>query len=160
MGLGKPLIPVIAGMPAGHIEEAIYAYIDGARRCAHEPRMCETVAGLAEDEVTTLAEHFASIPRAASAEAFDAELAEQGGALYAQHCSICHLRPDDERVEFGLGIPLHGQRKDYLHYALSSYFNGNREALLEAMAHELREMSEAEIDSLIEYFASYRPGSN
>ncbi len=46
MGQGDPMVPVIAGMPAGHIEEAIYAYVDGARSCLREPRMCETVAAI------------------------------------------------------------------------------------------------------------------
>ena len=39
MGLGDPMVPVIAGIPAEHIEEAIFAYVDGARRCVSEPRL-------------------------------------------------------------------------------------------------------------------------
>jgi len=31
MGQRDAMVPVIAGMPAGHIEEAIFAYVDGAR---------------------------------------------------------------------------------------------------------------------------------
>ena len=65
MGLGKPMIPVIAGMPAGHIEEAIYAYVDGARSCLREPRMCETVAALSEDQVSEFAECFSTKARGA-----------------------------------------------------------------------------------------------
>lgn len=159
MGQSKPLVPVIAGMPADHIEEAVYAYINGARRCQPEPRMCETVAELSEDAVTELANYFGALPRRASSEEFDPERAGKGEFLHSQHCSVCHLRPDDERVELGLGIPLHGQRKDYLRYALSSYFNGNREALLQAMAHELQELTGPDVDALIEYYASYRPGA-
>ncbi len=44
------MVPVIAGIPAGHIEEAIFACVDGARRCVREPRMRETVAALSESE--------------------------------------------------------------------------------------------------------------
>jgi cytochrome c553 len=159
MGVGKPMIPVIAGMPAGHIEEAIYAYIDGERHCQHEPRMCETVAGLNDDEVSALADYYAGMPRAASTEPFDQDLAVKGAKLNARHCAICHVRPDDERVESALGIPLQGQRKDYLRYALQSYFNGNRTALLQAMSHELKELSPDDVDALVEFFASYRPGT-
>lgn len=157
MGQGKSLVPVIAGMPAGHIEEAIFAYIDGARNCDDEPKMCETVAALSADEVTELANYFAALPRVASSEEFDPELAGKGESLHNEHCSVCHLRPDDERAKFGLGIPLHGQRKDYLRYALTSYFNGNREALLQPMAHELQELTGDDVDALIEYFVSYSP---
>ncbi|MBT8108357.1 MAG: hypothetical protein KJP17_08985, partial [Gammaproteobacteria bacterium] len=32
-GIGKPYVPVIAGIPAAHIEEALFAYKDGARQC-------------------------------------------------------------------------------------------------------------------------------
>lgn len=157
MGVGQPLIPVIAGMPAGHIEEAIYAYVDGIRRCAHEPRMCETVSSLPEDAISEIAAYFAARPRSSSNEPFDESLATKGMALHTEHCAICHLRPDDSNVEFGLGIPLHGQRKDYLRYAVSSYFNGNREALLVPMALELQELGDSNVEALIEYYASYRP---
>jgi sulfide dehydrogenase cytochrome subunit len=159
MGVGKPMVPVIAGMPAGLLEEAIYAYVDGERHCQHEPRMCETVAGLSDDEVSALAEYYAGLPRAASTEPFDQDLAAKGATLYARHCAICHVRPDDEHVDSALGIPLQGQRKDYLRYALESYFNGNRTALLQAMSHELKELSPDDVDALVEFFASYRPGT-
>ena len=32
-GVGKPYVPIIAGIPAVHIEEALFAYKDGARQC-------------------------------------------------------------------------------------------------------------------------------
>lgn len=159
MGSGKPMIPVIAGMPAGHIEEAIYAYVDGQRHCEHEPRMCETVAGLSDDEVSALATYYAGMPRAASTEPFDRDRAAKGATLYARHCAICHVPPDDTNVESSLGIPLQGQRKDYLRYALQSYFNGNRTALLQAMSHELEELSPDDVDALLEFFASYHAGT-
>ena len=41
-GVGKAIVPIIAGMPAVHIEEALYAYKDGARQCLEEPVMCDT----------------------------------------------------------------------------------------------------------------------
>ena len=40
MGKSDPTYPVIAGIPAGHIEEALFAYVDGARKCGMEPGMC------------------------------------------------------------------------------------------------------------------------
>ena len=43
-GVGKANVPIIAGIPAAHIEEALYAYKDGARRCELVPAMCETAA--------------------------------------------------------------------------------------------------------------------
>ena len=32
-GVGYDYVPIIAGTPAAHLEEALYAYKDGARNC-------------------------------------------------------------------------------------------------------------------------------
>ena len=114
MGKADPMIPVIAGMPAAHIEEAIYAYVDGARQCVREPRMCEAVAALSESEVSAAAEYFAAQVRNYNREEFDAALAAKGAVLHERHCSACHLPPHDEDVAYAIGLPLHGQRPDYI----------------------------------------------
>ena len=156
MGKADPMIPVIAGMPAPHIEEAIYAYVDGARQCVREPLMCETVAGLTEAEVSAAAEYFAAQERNYNLEAYDEALAEKGAVLHERHCAACHLPPHDENVDYAVGIPLHGQRSDYIRYALGAYFGGKREPLLEAMAHEIRQLEPEDFDALVNYYSSYR----
>jgi len=156
MGLGNPMIPVIAGMPAGHIEEAIYAYIDGARSCLREPRMCETVATLSEEQVFEFAEYYSSKVRGASGEEFDEGLAAQGALLHERHCAGCHRPPDDKDVEYAVGIPLHGQRSEYLRYAIEAYFHGDREALLDAMADAIGELEPGDLGALVNYYSSYR----
>ena len=156
MGKADPMIPVIAGMPAAHIEEAIYAYIDGARQCIREPRMCETVAALSEPEVSTAAEYFAAQVRNYNREEFDEELAAKGAVLHERHCGACHLPPHDEDVAYAIGIPLHGQRPDYIRYAIGAYFGGKREPLLDTMAHEIRQLEPADFDALVHYYSSYR----
>lgn len=147
--------PVIAGMPAVHIEEAIYAYRDGARQCRYEPLMCETVKHTSDERIADLAEHYARQPRASSKEAFDNELAAKGEKIYKQLCSNCHLRPDDPEVEDALGIPLHGQRGVYLRYSLQSYMDGRRENLLDIMDEKLQQLDSDGIEALVNYFASY-----
>ena len=156
MGHGNPMVPVIAGMPAEHIEEAIFAYVDGARQCVREPRMCETVAALSEAEVAELADHFAAESRGQSKEAFDKELAAEGELLHRQHCSSCHLPPDHEDVAYALGIPLHGQRAEYLRYAIEAYFAGDREALLDVMANQIQQLQPGDLGALVHYYSSYR----
>lgn len=157
MGKGDPMIPVLAGIPAGHIEEAVFAYIDGARRCVREPKMCETVAELDEDTVFAIANYYGGKERQALDQPFDEELAVEGAALHRQHCGACHARPDSEQAEFAIGIPLHGQRREYLRFAIEAYLAGDREALLPAMAHELAELEPGDIGALVNYYASYRP---
>ncbi len=146
--------PVIAGMPAVHIEEAIYAYRDGARQCRYEPLMCETVLHTSDERIADLAEHYAAQPRSSTKEAYDKELAAKGEALHNQHCALCHLKPDDPDVAEALGIPLHGQRSVYLRYALQSYMDGRRENLLDAMAEKLKLVDSDGIEALVNYYAS------
>ena len=156
MGQGRAMVPVIAGIPAGHIEEAIYAYVDGARRCVREPRMCETVAALSESDVTELAEYYAGLERSSPQEEFNRELAAEGELLHKQHCSICHLPPDDEGVDNAIGIPLHGQRSEYLRYAIEAYFAGDREALVQTMADRIQALQAGDLSALVNYYSSYR----
>lgn len=156
MGRANPTIPVIAGIPAAHIEEAIYAYVDGARQCVREPRMCETVAALSEAEVSAVAKYFAGQVRTYNREDFDAELAAKGAVLHERHCGACHVPPHDEDVAYAIGIPLHGQRPDYIRYAIGAYFRGKREPLLDTMAHEIQQLDTGDFDALVNYYSSYR----
>lgn len=147
--------PVIAGMPSAHIEEAIYAYRDGARQCRYEPLMCETVLHTGDARIADLAEHYAGQRRGPSNEPYDSELAAKGEKLHTEHCSKCHVRPDDPEVAEALGIPLHGQRGVYLRYALQSYKDGRRENLLDAMGEKLKQVDSDDIEALVNYYASY-----
>jgi cytochrome c553 len=156
MGKSDPTYPVIAGIPAGHIEEALFAYVDGARQCVTEPRMCETVSALSEDEIIEVAAYFADQVRGPNNEEFDAELAALGAKLHERHCRQCHKAPDDEEVEFAVGYPLHGQRGDYIRFAIRAYLTGGRETLLRAMAEELATLSPDDVEALINFYASYR----
>jgi len=147
--------PVIAGMPAAHIEEAIYAYRDGARQCRYEPLMCETVLHTSDERIADLAEHYADQRRGPSNEPYDAELAAEGEKIHNQFCSVCHMQPDDPEVAEALGIPLHGQRGAYIRYALKSYKDGRRKNLLDAMGEKLKKVDSDDIEALVNYYASY-----
>jgi cytochrome c553 len=156
MGGDDPMVPVIVGIPAGHIEEAIYAYVDGARSCVRIPRMCETVAALSEPEVIEIAEYYADQERDPSAEAYDSALAAEGALLHEEHCSNCHWAPDRDGVEDAVGIPLHGQKKEYIRFALEAYMAGDRETLVPAMADAIAELRPGDLGALTNYYASYR----
>lgn len=147
--------PVIAGIPATHIEEAIYAYRDGARQCRYEPLMCETVLHTSDERIADLAEHYASQRRGPSNEPYNAALAAKGEKIHASLCSQCHVRPDDPDAADALGIPLHGQRGVYLRYALQSYKDGRRKNLLDTMGEKLGQLNADDIEALVNYYASY-----
>ncbi len=156
MGGDDPMVPVIAAIPAGHIEEAIYAYVDGARNCVRIPRMCETVAALSESEVIEIAEYYAGQEREASAEAFETDLAAEGALLHEKHCSKCHWPPDRDGVENAIGIPLHGQKREYIRFALEAYFAGDRETLVPTMADAIQRLRPGDLGALVNYYSSYR----
>ena len=54
-----------------------------------------------------------------------------------------------------LGPPLHGQRSEYLSYALSAYLNGTRENLLPEMEEKIELLDEGDVEVLVNYYASY-----
>ena len=120
--------------------------------------MCATVAALTESEVSAAADYFAGQVRKYNLEEFDEELAAKGAILHERHCAACHLPPHDEDVEYAIGIPLHGQRPDYIRYAIRAYFGGKREPLLETMAHEVQQLEPDDFSALVNYYSSYRSG--
>ena len=150
-------VPIIAGTPATHIEEAIYSYQDGARRCIDEPAMCEAVFPLTDEEIGIAADYFASQKRVMSGEPYNDRLAMRGRRLHRDHCIRCHARPEEERAEDALGIPLHGQRSAYLRYAFATYYSGDRQTLIPQMAEKMALLTEDDIEALINFYASYSP---
>jgi len=155
MGYGNFSIPIIAGIPAAHIEEALYAYKDGARQCKHAPLMCETASAISDEEVAEVADYFSALPRVSSEQSYAADKAAAGKLVHEQLCKGCHVPPGDPEVADAFGIPLHGQRGWYLRYALESYLDGSRENLLPAMADKLSKLEEGDLDNLIHYYTSY-----
>ena len=154
-GVGKPYVPIIAGIPAAHIQEALYAYKDGARKCVIEPVMCSTAAILSDADIAELAEHYGALERYSHATTFSETLAAEGARIHARLCARCHLPPHDPDVGEVPGIPLHGQRADYLQYALESYLNGNRENLLPEMEEKISQLDQRDIRALVDFYVSY-----
>ena len=154
-GVGLHFVPVITGIPAAHIEEALYAYKDGARQCVAEPAMCQTVSLLTDEQIADLAEHYSKLRRPSLNEPFDENLVERGAEVHTLHCSRCHVPPDDPDVADALGYPLHGQHPVYLRYALKSYLDGTREHLLEQMKEKMDLLEDGDVEALVNYYASY-----
>ena len=154
-GVGKEYVPIIAGIPPAHIEEALHAYKAGARDCVVEPVMCSTAERLSEEDIAAVARHYGGLDRYSHATTFVEQLAAEGAVIHKRLCADCHLAPDDPEVAGARGIPLHGQRADYLRYALESYLNGNRKNLLSEMKEKVSELDERDIRALVNYYISY-----
>ncbi|MDJ0814245.1 MAG: hypothetical protein QNJ23_10990 [Woeseiaceae bacterium] len=156
-GVGFDYVPIIAGTPASHLEEALFAYKDGARKCVGVPVMCEAVAPLSEDDIIEMAEYYAAMPRLSTDEEFDRQLAAVGKIIHDDLCAQCHVLPTDENVRDALGIPLNGQKGAYLRMALGAYLTGDRETLVPIMADKLRLLNQDKIEALVHYYASWDP---
>lgn len=154
-GVGIHFVPVITGIPAAHIEEALYAYKDGARQCVTEPAMCRTAALLTDENIADLAEYYSKLERPSLNEPYDETLAERGEQVHNMHCARCHVPPDDPGVADALGYPLHGQHPVYLRYALQAYIDGTREHLIEQMKEKMDLLEDGDVEALVNYYASY-----
>lgn len=149
---GDANTPIIAGIPDIVHEDALFAYIDGARQCGGNPMMCKIASRLTEDQVTELATHFSAMPFAPAGEEFDPALAEAGNAIHQENCAICHGANDPGDAEASI---LHGQRSGYLRYAIQQYAAGEREQL-PAMEKKISQLSGDDIEALVNYYASFR----
>jgi cytochrome subunit of sulfide dehydrogenase len=154
-GVGKMVVPIISGMPSVHIEEALYAYKDGARDCVLLPQMCDTADSLSDENIADLADYYADMPRSSLDEPYSPAMAGSGREIHEALCDQCHVPPDDPDVADALGPPLHGQRSIYLRYALNSYLNGSRENLLPAMEEKILLLDDDDVEALVNYYVSY-----
>ena len=158
-GVGYNYVPIIAGTPAAHLEEALFAYKDGARKCVGVPVMCDAIAPLSDDEILEMAGYYAAMPRLSTDEEFDRQMAAVGKIIHDDLCAQCHVLPTDENVDDALGIPLNGQKGAYLRLALGAYLTGDRETLVPIMADKLRLLDQDKIEALVHYYASWDPES-
>lgn len=154
-GVGNMVVPIIAGMPSVHIEEALYAYKDGARDCILLPLMCDTAEDLEDEQIADLAEYYGAMPRMSLDEPYSPAMAAAGKDIHEALCDQCHVPPNDPEVADALGPPLQGQRSVYLRYALHAYLDGSRINLLPAMQEKIELLDDDDVEALVNYYISY-----
>jgi sulfide dehydrogenase cytochrome subunit len=150
----EPTYPSIAGLPVRLQMDAMRAYRDGTRDCGPVPRMCKIVIGMTDEQIKVLAEYFAAFPFKPAEQPFKADLVEKGRHLHEDYCAVCHGEsPADAEKSI-----LHGQWADYLRYALTQYRSGHRKQP-PSMRRQTEKLSDADIEALVNFYASYRgPG--
>jgi sulfide dehydrogenase cytochrome subunit len=150
-----PDAPIIGGLMAEVQEDALYAYQEGARKCAPPGVMCQIVASLSENDIAELAAHFAAMPYKPAGEDFDAALAAKGEEIHEDNCGICHgiHEPGDP----GSSI-IHGQKIAYLRHVMQQYAAGEREQAPPMQA-AISALAPEQIEALANFYASYRGGS-
>ena len=143
--------PSIAGLPVALQVDAMEAYKKGTRDCGPVPFMCKVTQGLTDAEIVELAEHFAAFPFKPADQPFDPALVEKGRHLHEDYCEVCH---GDSPANADKSI-LHGQWSEYLRYSLTQYRGGHRKQP-PSMRRQTEKLSDANIDALLAYYASYR----
>lgn len=143
--------PSIAGLPVALQVDAMEAYKKGTRDCGPVPFMCKVTQGLTDAEIVELAEHFAAFPFKPADQPFDPALVEKGRHLHEDYCEVCH---GDSPANAEKSI-LHGQWSEYLRYSLTQYRGGHRKQP-PSMRRQTEKLSDADIDALISFYASYR----
>lgn len=145
-----PTAPIIAGIDAGIIADAIYAFQDGDYPCPASP-MCAVVANVSPEQAETLGRYFASKTFEPAKQTFDQAKAARGAAIHAAQCEQCHSKGGSDPLD--QTSILAGQWLPYLQSVLADYAAGKREAL-EPMRIRLEAMSPEDLDALANFYAS------
>jgi sulfide dehydrogenase cytochrome subunit len=152
-----PDTPIIAGLDAAVLEDAMFAYLDGGRKCAPSgAMMCQITTSLSEDDIVELAAHFAAMPYKPAGEAFDAALAATGEEIHENNCAMCHGIHEPGDPQFSI---VHGQKMAYLRNVIQQYAAGERDQL-PPMQTAISALTPEETEALLNYYASYRTGSD
>jgi len=149
-GLSRvPETPSLAGQPQFFTVAQLFLFRDGRRNNA---AMTAAAKDLTNDDLRALSDYVAKLPPPEPpSEPADPARAARGRMLASQnHCTVCH-NPDFSGRE---QMPrLANQREDYLLKAMREYKSGARIGYAGAMAVELHELSDADLDALAHYLA-------
>jgi len=155
-------VPSIAGFSETTISDMLTAYIDETRVARNskfihgdtsraETNMTAIAKKLSDSDIEALSTHYAKQTPIAAPQKFDVALAKKGKKLHKNHCLKCHedggSSPNDD------SSILAGQWMPFLEEAFKDYRSGKRETEAE-MLKKVNKLSEAQIESLIHYYAS------
>jgi cytochrome c553 len=146
-----PETPSLAGQPQFFTIAQLFLFRDGRRNSV---AMTAAAKDLTNDDLRALADYVAKLPPPEPpVEPVDPARAARGRALARQHhCVVCH-NPDFSGRE---QMPrLANQREDYLLKAMREYRSGARIGYAGAMAVELRDLSDADLDALAHYLSHF-----
>ena len=146
----NPTIPIIGGMSAVYIRDALAAFRDKTRLC-NGGVMCQLASGISEQDARRIGIYFAGKPFVRAKQPFDAALATRGQAIQQRYCGKCH-RQGGSVAQDDAGI-MTGQWKPYLEQQFKEFKTGKRQ-IPELMKLKINKLNDDDIKALIEYFAS------
>ena len=148
-----PDTPIIAGLDVGVLEDAMFAYQDGGRKCIPSgTMMCQVATSLSEEVIVELAAHFAEMSFRPAGEDFDAAMAATGEEIHENNCAMCHGVHEPGDPQFSI---VHGQKMAYLRGVIQQYAAGERDQLAPMQA-VISALTPEDIEAIVNYYASYR----
>lgn len=160
-------IPIIGGMSDYYLEGEFTAYQKELRPCpdvkypegpnkGQTTNMCKIAKDLSEDEAKQIAAYFADKPWVPAKQDFDAALAKKGQSYHEEHCSKCHS--EGGSLAFDDASILAGQWRNYLEESFKEFRSGKR-WMPEKMEPKMKELSDADVKALIEFYVSEQGGA-
>ena len=155
-------IPIIAGQSYIVLEDALIAFAADEQPCKESEyrhgdlsraaiTMCKIAAGLSDENIEALSEHYANLPFVAAEQGFDAALADRGATIHERNCEKCHseggsLADDDAGI-------LAGQWTPYLRASIDEYLSGER-VMSKKMAEKMERVKKEDFDALLHFYAN------
>jgi len=155
-------IPIIAGQSYVVLEDALLAFADDSQPCKESEyrhgdtsraaiTMCEIAAGLGEDNIEAISEHYAELPFVAATQSFDEAMVSRGATVHDRNCEKCHseggsLADDDAGI-------LAGQWTPYLRSAIDEFMSEER-AMSKKMAEKMKRVKAEDFEALLHFYAS------
>jgi cytochrome c553 len=145
-------VPSLAAQPKLFLENQLVLIREGMRDI---PQMKGMLDGVADTELTALAQYYAALPLAPVPADRNAEVFARGGQLAeGMRCGICHLPNYVGREQ----IPrLAGQREDYLLHSMLQFKNNQAMGRDSNMAASVYGVSDQDLQDMAYYLARLTP---
>jgi cytochrome c553 len=143
--------PSLAGHPVLYTQIQLFLFREGQRV---NEAMNAVTAGMSDDRLTELAEHYAKLPPVPPSAAPDPALDARGRETAESHyCGACHLPDYAGRDQMPR---LAGQREDYLLKALRDYKTGARAGDGAQMAEVVYGLGEEDLKAVAHHIAHFK----
>ncbi len=157
-------IPIIGGMSAAYISDALTTYQEKSRPCpdvkypagehkGETTSMCKSTENLSEEDIGLIADHYAGKPFVRAKQTFDADLAALGKGIHDLNCKKCH-EDGGSSSDDDAGI-MAGQWMPYLEEQFKEYVSGKR-PMTEKMQPKIEKLSADDIKALVQYYGSFK----
>jgi sulfide dehydrogenase cytochrome subunit len=152
-GSSVGIIPSIAGNTVDYFVDSMEAFKSGERKSTVMGRIAK---GYSSEEISKMAEFFASKPAQPMTQSFDTAKASLGARIHEESCNKCHKQGGKSGKEDPI---LAGQSMLYLQYSMADFKNKDREPD-EKMAKKVKEVIEKHgtdgLEALIHYYGSHK----